>query len=270
MFHIITCLDRDINEVIEKVLREFLDIADEIDATLDCFTSPGRLLKKLEDVHDGESYLILIGDFTDDSYTLDLLNKVRSMLKRCYILFASGNPRLLYTAVNQNTRLSGFVTSPILDNNLLYLVKQAYRDYKDLNRDDSDKMLEIHTVRGDIDSRERILVRIPFEEIYFIEAFNRKTRYVLHTDVYTDNSTLTERELLLDRRFVRCHNAYIVNVEKIIRISYGKNEIQLKNKDIIPISRAKKKQLKQTLKDLHMNVSISSDDVNCEEVSNVR
>lgn len=266
MFHIITCLEKgDNNEIIEKVLQEFLDMSDEMDALLECCTSPKRLLRHVEDIRDGENYLILIGDFVDDDYTLDLINTVRNKLKRCYILFASRNPRLLYTAVNRNTRLSGFLKSPLLDNTLLRLVKQAYRDYRDSNREDPDKLLVIYIVRGDVDSRERVMVRVPFEEIYFIEAFHRKTRYVLRTDVYSDNSTLAERELVLDRRFVRCHNAFIVNVEKIRMINYGKNEIHLKNGDVVPISRAKKKNLKEVLAELHMNVE-SGDG---EEVPNV-
>lgn len=60
---------------------------------------------------------------------------------------------------------------------------------------------------------------IPFQEVQFLEAKDRKTHVIAEHDYGTHKNTLQEFEYLLPRDiFVRCHRSFIVNVHHIKEI----------------------------------------------------
>lgn len=74
-------------------------------------------------------------------------------------------------------------------------------------------------------------------EIHFIERDKRVTR--IHTDqesVVTTMKISEVYEYLDHKKFVLCHNSFIVNLEKV-RI-FNRSEITLRNGQVIPISRS--------------------------------
>lgn len=83
---------------------------------------------------------------------------------------------------------------------------------------------------------------IPFDEIFYIEAKDRKT-YVHAKDVTgTHKQTLHDFEYFLPREsFVRCHRAFIVNVNHIKEIypdTHSTFLLHMKNDEKIPVSQS--------------------------------
>nr|WP_302141211.1 LytTR family DNA-binding domain-containing protein [uncultured Schaedlerella sp.] len=81
--------------------------------------------------------------------------------------------------------------------------------------------------------------KVYYDEILYIETFNRKTCVHRINSNFISKTNLKEFEKKLDKRFFRCHTAYIVNMDYIYKIK--KLEIILSNEKSIYMSKGKKK-----------------------------
>ena len=76
------------------------------------------------------------------------------------------------------------------------------------------------------------------QEIDYIERENRVTKFYLEGQMIEVAEKLADVQKYLDQdTFVRCHNSFIVNLEKIR--SFGRSEFILKNGKSVPISRSR-------------------------------
>lgn len=89
------------------------------------------------------------------------------------------------------------------------------------------------------DSRLKVRT-LYYSDINYIEHIERKT-HVHYLNKVTDTSiTLTEwLELLKLKPFIKSHNSYIVNLEKVAKIEF--NQVVLLNNEAIPLSRGCRK-----------------------------
>ena len=80
---------------------------------------------------------------------------------------------------------------------------------------------------------KRVLYRVPFNEITYIEKEPEIKRCIIHTikSTYVMTGTLNYIMEQLDSNFVRTHQSCIVNLNNIKRIELGKNMIIFKNDD---------------------------------------
>lgn len=83
-----------------------------------------------------------------------------------------------------------------------------------------------------------VMERVYFDEIAFIETKGRKTCVHKRTGCYDSTMKMREYEAKLDDRFFRCHAAYIVNMDYIVRL-HGL-EITLSTGDTIYASKARR------------------------------
>lgn len=77
--------------------------------------------------------------------------------------------------------------------------------------------------------------RIPFEQILYLEAMNRKVYLHKKEESFSFYGKLDELEPALPDTFFRCHRSFIVNLDHVQH--YKKEEVWLDNEDIIPLSR---------------------------------
>lgn len=103
--------------------------------------------------------------------------------------------------------------------------------------------------------RQRTTVtRVVYHEILYVESCNSKC--ILHAETggaYTVYKTLnTIQEELGDRRFLRCHQSFLVNMDHIKQI--GK-QILLSNGEIIPIRQRGVKPVRQAYMDYTESIS---------------
>lgn len=91
-------------------------------------------------------------------------------------------------------------------------------------------------------------IYVPYSKIYYFEARDKRLyARTLHRE-YAFYGTLDQLLDRLPEGFVRCHRSYIVNVEKIVRIVYTENYLELAEGLGIPASRGFRSALKERLK----------------------
>lgn len=114
---------------------------------------------------------------------------------------------------------------------------------------------EIHKDANEID---RIAVKsgneiriIPIDELRFLEAHDDYVKLFTNADLYLKKQTLSYYETHLpERRFVRIHRSFIVNVEEILRIEQAEKDghwIILKDLSRLPVSRSGYQKLRKEL-----------------------
>lgn len=95
--------------------------------------------------------------------------------------------------------------------------------------------------------------RIPYSEILYFEARNRRIYIRLQYKEYGIHGTMDALEQKLPEIFQRCHRGFIVNVGYIRKAWYSKNYIDLKNHMEIPLSRSYKTTIKEAIQNGKVN-----------------
>lgn len=90
-----------------------------------------------------------------------------------------------------------------------------------------------------IDSKEGTL-NIPYEQIYFFEAREKKIFVCTGKEEYGFYHTIDKLDEELPNQFIRCHQGFIVNSEKIRKIILSQNIIYLADGFDVPLSRSYK------------------------------
>ncbi len=89
--------------------------------------------------------------------------------------------------------------------------------------------------------------KIAIKDLLYIEVQNHNLFFKTKEDSFETRGTLSDfEESLSEYNFFRCHRCYIINIEKV-DVCRG-NDIEI-NKNIIPVSRSKKKELLNLLND---------------------
>lgn len=96
------------------------------------------------------------------------------------------------------------------------------------------------------------IILLSFKDIYYIEAHNKTVRVRTKDKTYSSNNPINYfNTKLKNLNFFQTHRGYLVNLDKIIKIIPRINysfDIQLKDiDDLLPVSRARIKLLKQLL-----------------------
>jgi DNA-binding LytR/AlgR family response regulator len=87
--------------------------------------------------------------------------------------------------------------------------------------------------------------KLDISEITYIEVQDHDLLYHTRTDTFASKGTLTEVEQKLSQgQFFRCNKCYLVNLEHVQSVQGGDVEV---GKDLIQVSRAKKKELMDAL-----------------------
>ena len=98
---------------------------------------------------------------------------------------------------------------------------------------DQRKMFELKTKSG--------IRRIPYHQIYYFEAKDKKLNVHLSDTEFSFQGTLAKIEVILPQEFLRCHKSFIVNSEHILSIRYDLQYIELDEQLQIPYSRGYRK-----------------------------
>lgn len=121
-----------------------------------------------------------------------------------------------------------------LDSSISMLVEAVCSKHQ--NEDSTNEAFIVNTDEGK--------VRIPFSNILYFEAREKKIFVSTETKEYSVYNTLEKLSNELPERFIRCHKSFIVNKNKIYKIAISKNEIELLGERYVPVSRTYKPQIK--------------------------
>ena len=86
---------------------------------------------------------------------------------------------------------------------------------------------------------------IPFRDIYYFEAREKKVFVRTYNEEYGFYDTLEKLESRMPEGFARCHRSFVVNTGKIRKIMLSKNCIELADGFEVPLSRNYKQEFKK-------------------------
>lgn len=86
---------------------------------------------------------------------------------------------------------------------------------------------------------------VPFSKIYYFEAREKKIYMRLKNQELTFYDTIEHLEERLPEMFLRCHRSFIVNRYRIQKVQLSKNQIELEQGIVLPLSRSFKPVFKE-------------------------
>lgn len=82
--------------------------------------------------------------------------------------------------------------------------------------------------------------RIPYDQIYYMEAREKKIYLRLQDREMSFYGTIEELEESLPEKFIRCHRSFLVNKDYVEKIMLSQNEILMSHGISVPLSRSYK------------------------------
>lgn len=192
----------------------------------------------------------------DDGTGMDLIKQLKSDLDFQLIFITAHNK---YAIDAFKLSAIDFLLKPIDTSELIASVDKAEKNRK--TKDLTEQLAVLQESLQSIKSTDKKIVLNDSESIHFIkvgeiircEADGAYTKFIFSTrKEILISSTLKEYEdLLVPYGFSRVHNSHIINLNKIVRFDRKDGGyLVMENNDAVPISKRKKDELTQIIKQL--------------------
>lgn len=201
----------------------------EHEVTVNAFASGDDLLRNIK--KQGGFDLIILDILMPGMNGIELAQKIRENGDGCRILFLTSSPEFAVESYRVNAFY--YLLKPFSEAELATLIGKALQ----VTEDERNSSIVVKS-RGKI-------TRIGLSAIRYIESVNHNVNFHLRDGSFIDCfSSLNEFHdaLLSDKRFVKCHKSFIVNMDYVTGIS-GK-EFALAGNTQVPISRNVYQQVK--------------------------
>lgn len=86
---------------------------------------------------------------------------------------------------------------------------------------------------------------IPYEEIFYFEAYDKKVYLHLRHSELTLRTTLNQLEQQLQGSFLRCHKSYLVNRAHVLSVNWKEHLVQMDAEQSLPLSKSYRKQFRE-------------------------
>ncbi|MCF0113919.1 MAG: LytTR family transcriptional regulator [Erysipelotrichaceae bacterium] len=180
-----------------------------------------------QDFSNVEADVFILDCSVSNDERITLIEQLRLKYEDIYLIIVveSFNDLMLY--IKPSIRPSAILLKKEFVLQLNETVEQIVVDYK--KRNAQKKSL---TIKSGSD-----IFYVPEEDIIYIESLDKKI--VVHTygKEITYYSTLKKLEEELSENFLRCHHAYIVNIQAIKKVNQKELFIELEDDNGVPISR---------------------------------
>ena len=120
-----------------------------------------------------------------------------------------------------------YLQKPVSEEKLKIAIDKAL---KEIEKNRNNRF--VFTVGGDI-------VSIPVSEILYFESDKRRMKAITVKEEHSFYSRVGDVEAMLDDRFVRCHQSFIINLEHVS--SMRSNSLLMDNGCTIPVSQSRQK-----------------------------
>lgn len=164
---------------------------------------------------------------------LDVAKNIRSINKKCYIIFTTSHMEYVMQAYKLKTfdyLIKNTITVDLL-------VETLTRLFDDISSSSSNFVK--------IDSKGTF---IDINDVMFIEKDGMKLVYHTSFDVYNTYSSFSKIKNKLPSNFVRCHKSFIANVNNITSVDFSCNKITFKNNSVCYIGPKFKKDFMEVFK----------------------
>lgn len=224
---------QEVLKVIERqegVLLEIKLVTGKPDELLDSITTFGRQ----------QVYFIDIELRGEEKKGLDMARKIRELDEQATIIFVTTHTEFAAITYFYHVAALGFVDKELATVDFTRQISSYIKVLLNRFTSDQEDIFEIRT--------QNRHVRVPFQDIYFIETTDIPHKLVLLThhqriEFYESMKQLEKRE----PRFFRAHKAYLINPSKVREINHLENMVYFSNGLDCLISRRKIKDLEKRL-----------------------
>ena len=202
-------------------------------------------IKQISEIRDLQDYLqtnplinLVIYDVYDKS-SMEILRQIRRQYRQCHIMILTDTAVSPMEYIRPDLKISSLLLRPWIKRqacNVLHDFFEEYLDFCEKEKGAGESAYRIETKEGTIN--------IPYEQICFFEAREKKIYVCLGKEEYGFYSTIDKLAELLPDYFARCHRSFIVNTKKIRKILLSQNIIYLSDGFDVPLSRSYKAALK--------------------------
>jgi len=162
---------------------------------------------------------------------IELAQEIRRHNSSCIIIFLTSSPEYAVTSYNVNA--FNYLLKPFVPDELRSLLNKALMQIEDA------KSTSI------IIKEAGKLTRVQIHAIQYVECMKHTLHFHLrNNDILTCHSPMYEFNdiLMADKRFIKCHKSFIVNLNFVMSIS--SKDFIMNDKTLIPISRQVYQQIK--------------------------
>lgn len=218
---------KDREETIQLIHRYCIQMSLSYDITV---YDDGAVL--LYDIEDGRVFDVLFLEIKEDVSTgIRLAYQLRDMDYAGAMVLLSSSPDLAYEGFAVHA--SGYLIKPLTTDKIARVMEHIVT------------LPEQHVYQ--VRNRQQVF-RIPYQSIAYVESNNSKC--ILHSTngakhiIYKSLNTI-EKELQ-DKRFLRCHQSFLVNMHHIKQVD---NHFEMVNGEVVLIRQRQLKQVRQTFLD---------------------
>ncbi|GHU66618.1 hypothetical protein FACS1894184_05050 [Clostridia bacterium] len=183
------------------------------------------------------SLLLLIGLSSENVDKASLL--AQEVLERCrdsYPVFSVRQAGVLERMLRVCPRPAGIMLPPITQDRIKAALTGIFHDYTELIRPRQEQLLL------DFGTSVR---RLPRDIVTHIEARDKKVIIYTARQCFSVYGTITDMESKLERSFLRCHRAFLVNPKLIESVDFTALSITMQGGAFVPIARARREDFRQ-------------------------
>ncbi len=161
----------------------------------------------------------------------DYLSTVRKKYRDTLLMLIADSTLSPMEYVKPDILAASLILRPYSQEDLRGKLKDLICEYLSRMQDGEDAFI--------VETREG-KTRIPYEQIYYLEARDKKIYVRLRDRELSFYDTIEELEEKLPKEFARCHRSFIVNRRYIEKIMLSQSEIGLTHGISVPLSRSYK------------------------------
>lgn len=208
-------MSREANALMTKQILEQEGIAYECAV----YESAKALLNAMQEA---SFHILLLDVMMTGMDGMELAIELRKQKSEVDIIFISGDRENALRGYEVSA--ARYLIKPVMMERLKEALLYCYERYKD-----SSEFVVLSSVGN---------CKIYLSEICYVEAYERGTIFHLKDNMINTKLKMHEvEELLPQDKFMLCHRAYIVNLSEVRAVR--RYEIELKNSEIIPVSRVR-------------------------------
>ena len=206
-------------EKLSKIIEDII-LIENYDMDLGLSTSdPYELINSITGTTNTGIYFLDV-DLHSDINGIQLAEKIREHDPRGFIIFITTHAEMSYLTFIYKVEAMDYIIKDNY-NNIRQRVNDCIKNAHDKYKTKSSELQKIFSIKV-----EDKIVNIDYNDILFFETSSTIHKVILHSvnrqvEFY---SKMKEVETSLDERFIRCHNSFIVNKDKIKEID-KKNRI---------------------------------------------
>ncbi len=169
--------------------------------------------------------------------SIDYLGTIRKSYKDTLLMLIADNSLSPMEYVRPDILASSLILRPFTVEDLRSKLKDMVKGFiSDVQEGEAEDAFILDTREGK--------TRIPYNQIYYMEARDKKIFVRLQNSEMAFYDTIEELEEKLPGTFIRCHRSFLVNQMFIEKIMLSQSEILLSHGISVPLSRSYKPKFK--------------------------